>query len=62
MPGHVVLLEARAWKRCLKCGRPMFTTSYIRICPPCHRKNDRIMDRLVHVACPPYLLERMVCN
>jgi hypothetical protein len=40
----------------------MFTTSSIRICSTCHRQNDRVLDRLVRIACPPYVLERVTCN
>jgi Zn finger protein HypA/HybF involved in hydrogenase expression len=62
MPSRVMLLEEKAWKRCLKCGTRMFTTSSIRICPGCHRQNDRVLDRLARVACPAYVLERMICK
>ena len=51
MPSRVMLLEEKAWKRCLKCGTRMFTTSSIRICPGCHRQNDRIVDRLAQRTC-----------
>ena len=62
MPSRVMLLEEKAWKRCLKCGTRMFTTSSIRMCSTCHRQNDRVLDRLVRIACPPYVLERVICN
>jgi len=62
MPGRVMLLEAKAWRRCLKCGARMFTTPSIRLCPGCRKANNHVVDRLVRVACPLYSLEHTLCN
>lgn len=52
MPGRVTYVEGVAKRPCLKCGKRVLSTKYHRICPRCHRENERIRERLVRVDLP----------
>lgn len=52
MAGRATFLEDLVRRPCLKCGKKMLTTKYHRICPRCHRENERVRERLVRVELP----------
>ena len=40
--------KAKKWLKCLKCGRPMYTTVTRRICRPCTKRNYEVVPVLKH--------------